>query len=162
MANSGPPRSRFESRPPASPVPLSVDEARQLLGESPLRRTPCRVAVLQHLSSADRPLNHADLCAELIPLGFEKSTIYRCLVEMTQAGLLRRFELGDHVWRFALNQGSHKDSSTHPHFVCIDCGQVVCLSQAEVRITFHRDEPSFAFSELTDIILRGHCQECRK
>lgn len=162
MVKSLPPRSRFEARPPGSPHPLSVDEARRLLRDSPLRRTPCRIAVLQHLSAADRPLNHAEVCAELVPLGFEKSTIYRCLVEMTQAELLRRFELGDHVWRFALNQGAHKGRSTHPHFVCVRCGQVVCLSQAEVRITLDREEPSLELSELIDIILRGYCEQCRE
>ena len=129
--------------------------------KSGLRRTNCRVAVLQHLSGARGPQNHAEVSEALVPQGYDKSTIYRCLVEMTNAGLLRRFELGDHVWRFALDRVGHSDRFDHPHFVCTDCGHVSCLSDARVGISFDRGGQTLDLAELSDIVLRGRCERCR-
>jgi Fur family transcriptional regulator, ferric uptake regulator len=117
--------------------------------------------VLQHLAAARSPQNHAEVSETLVPRGYDKSTIYRCLVEMTNAGLLRRFELGDHVWRFALNRGGHSGRFDHPHFVCIACGEVSCLADARVRISFEQGGQSLNLSDLTDIVLRGRCEQCR-
>lgn len=141
--------------------PLTVSEARELLGKAELRRTSCRVAVLQHLSLASTPQNHAEVAEALVPAGYDKSTIYRCLVEMTNAGLLRRFELGDHVWRFAVNWGQHTSKFDHPHFVCVDCGNVSCLSDAQVRISAGKGEKALDLTELTDVVLHGRCVGCR-
>ena len=50
--------------------------------------------------------------------GIDKATAFRNLNDMTDAGLLRRTELGDHVWRFELRRqdgaGGHEESGT-PH-----------------------------------------------
>ena len=44
------------------------------------------------------------------------------LLGLTEAGLARRADLGDHVWRFEAIDPNHVDDG-HPHFVCSVCGR---------------------------------------
>ena len=82
---------------PDSSVPLALDQARDMLRETGLRSTSCRLAVLQFLSTAVHPLSHNEVADELTPRGFDKSTIYRCLIELADVGISARLDLGDHV-----------------------------------------------------------------
>ena len=56
------------------------------------------------------------------------ATVYRVLMQFEQAGILSRhhFESGKAV--FELNEGTH-----HDHLVCVDCGQVEVLFDAEIE-----------------------------
>jgi Fur family ferric uptake transcriptional regulator len=146
---------------PAKPTGLTVTSARELLRGAGLRSTTCRVAVLQHLSTATGPASHADVADELVPEGFDKSTIYRCLVEMAEAGLVLRHDLGDHVWRFEFRRGDTHDQCEHAHFMCVDCGKVECLSDVEVVISPTSQSRSNLNSQVTEILLKGHCAACR-
>lgn len=76
------------------------------------------------------------------------------------AGLLRRLELGDHVWRYepTLSRDLHAVSD-HPHFVCTNCGRVKCLD----------DRPDLdgmraliqSVGTITEIFFNGRCLECQ-
>ena len=77
-----------------------VATLQELLRGAGLRSTSARIAVLQCLRSAKSPLSHAELADELTPLGLDKATVFRNLSDLTDAGLVVRTELGDHVWRF--------------------------------------------------------------
>jgi Fur family ferric uptake transcriptional regulator len=151
---------------------LSVSEARAALREAKLRSTTSRVAVLQHLASSSKPLSHAEVADALVPTGFDKSTLYRCLVELAEAGLLSRLDAGDHAWRFELRsyargglrghaRGEHHEDAEHPHFVCVDCGKVECLPEVEVKITPPKGTRGSPLGDVTEVFLKGHCKECR-
>ena len=119
-----------------------------------LRATKGRIAVLGLLSDTSRPLNHAELVASLSHLGLDQATVYRNLMDLTRVGLLRRTDLGDHVWRFELVAAGHHDEE-HPHFVCIDCGAIQCLPDVDVNI--HGAIPS---NSSVQVRLEGQCQDC--
>jgi len=138
---------------------LTVNESREMIRAAGLRCTASRLAVLQHLSTADVPLSHADVADVLVPQGFDKSTLYRCLVEMAEAGLLSRLELGDHAWRFELRDGHQEDNTDHPHFMCVDCGKVSCLSDLSVDLP--NGEQTKIPGKVTEILLKGYCVECQ-
>lgn len=74
--------------------PNEVQEIRELLRTSGIRATPARIAVLQELRGADSPLTHADVAEKLVPLGFDKATVFRNLADLTEAELISRTELG--------------------------------------------------------------------
>ena len=123
-----------------------------------MRATPARVATLDLLHRAASPLTHADVAEYFAERGIDKATAYRNLNDMTDAGLLRRTELGDHVWRFEpIGEGEHEDTA-HPHFVCVDCGSVSCLS--EIRLTAKSLNASQQIGEVTEILLRGLRKNC--
>ncbi len=138
---------------------LSVDEARQLLRDQGLRCTSCRVAVVRHLAGADSPLSHNEVADALEGDGFDKSTIYRSLVELSDAGLANRLDLGDHTYRFELiDEGPE---TYHPHFLCIDCGEVSCIPEIEVRVNTQTTPRPSALGTITEILLKGHCPNCK-
>lgn len=139
---------------------LSVSEARKLVRGTGLRGTSCRIAVLQLLAEKTSPVTHAELADLLVPEGFDKSTVYRCLIEMADAGLLGRFDLGDHVWRFELKRAEHSDSVEHPHFMCLDCGKVTCLPDVDVQIGKGAQGKNNGVGNVTEVLLKGHCNEC--
>jgi Fur family transcriptional regulator, ferric uptake regulator len=126
-----------------------------------LRSTQARVAILRRLLASDCPLTHAELNEDLESQGFDKATIYRSLVEMAEAGLLARLELGDRVWRYELRRASSADQSEHLHFLCVDCGKIECLNGTSVATALTRSIRRAANGTITEVLLKGHCQQCQ-
>ncbi len=77
--------------------PSTVAELRARLRTTGLRSTTARLAVLQRLEVCSTPLTHGELADYLVPLGFDRATVYRNLMDLTEKGLVARTELGDHV-----------------------------------------------------------------
>ena len=137
----------------------TTDEIKRSIREVGLRATPARVATLFLLREATSPLTHSFVANHLASCGVDKVTAFRNLNDMTDAGLLRRTELGDHLWRFeAVAPGGH-DQCRHHHFLCVDCGAISCL--AEVKLTANSKRQNEAVGHVTEILLRGHCNACR-
>ena len=118
-----------------------------------------RLSVMKELIAAKTPLSHAQMADRLSSNGFDRATIYRNLVELSEAGLVNRIELGDHVWRFELRRPDD-ESAEHPHFVCVDCGEVSCLPTGSVSIKHTRGTKPEMISDVTEVLLKGHCGNC--
>ncbi|MEK6239378.1 MAG: transcriptional repressor [Planctomycetales bacterium] len=136
----------------------SLEEIRERLRAANLRCTTARIAVLRRMTAEDHPVTHAELADELAPEGFDRTTIYRNLVELSEAGLLSRIALGDHLWRFELRDENAASEDAHPHFLCLDCGEVSCLPDASVSVDAGS---SPAIGDVTEVLLKGHCERCR-
>jgi len=115
------------------PKSAQSDIVKQTIREAGLRATPARIATLKLLQEATSPLSHAEVSDELEGMGVDKATVFRNLNDMASAGLLRKTELGDRVWRFELFTENEAHGSVHPHFVCVDCGSVSCM--VEIKLT---------------------------
>jgi Fur family ferric uptake transcriptional regulator len=149
----------------------SADAARAVIRGAGLRCTAARLAVLEHLVTARGPRTHAEVATALADRGFDRATIYRNLTELTEARLVSRMELGDHVWRFELVRSGAKGDrpGEHPHFVCDTCGTVSCLEGVEVAIT---PKPHAAraggraqsggrrIGAVREVLLKGQCPQC--
>ena len=131
---------------------------RNLLSAAGLRSTAARTAVIRWLQSAKSPSTHAEIAADLVPMGFDKATIFRNLNDLAEAGLVMRNELGDHVWRFELRDETHPNRGHHPHFVCVDCGKVMCLH--DIDLPAASDKSLSKVGQVTEILMRGHCVAC--
>lgn len=137
-----------------SKIKNNLEELKQLLRGHGLRATPARIAVLGYLAQANRPLTHLEVTEGLEEKGLEKSTLFRALSDMAEVNLLRKLELGDHVWRFELVHST--DPTAHPHMLCVDCGSVQCLDDGQVELKTSR-----SLGPIEDILIKGHCKECR-
>ncbi len=131
---------------------------RDLLREAGLRATTARIATLKIMFNSSRPLSHAEVALELEGLGVDKATVYRNLNDLVGVNLLRRAELGDHVWRFELASAGKKECSPHPHFVCIDCGSVSCVDDKSVKGVDL--DLAKGIGTITEILFRGRCNDC--
>ena len=147
--------------PPAEVGGLDLAGLAGTLRAAGLRRTGPRVAVLARLSGAEGPMTHGALADELAHLGFDRATIYRNLIDLTEAGLVSRSDLGDHVWRFELKGAAARHARVHPHLVCSDCGTVSCLTDVEVKITAMRGAPLRLRAQELEVQLRGLCERCQ-
>lgn len=121
-----------------------------------LRKTSTRLEVLRVLDEAEAPVSHGDVADRLARSGVDRATIYRNLLSLTEAGLARRTDLGDHVWRFERVREDGVTKHGHPHFVCVDCGDVSCLE--DVKVSFvGRGSP---LARRGEIHVRGTCDDC--
>ena len=132
------------------------DELRAAIRGVGLRATRGRMVVLGTVLTADGPVSHAELADALS--GFDRATVYRNLMDLTDGGLLRRFDV-DHVWRFEA-VSLESAGARHPHFVCTDCGQVECLPVMGFDVA-DRQVPAAVVDRQIDVQMRGVCDDCR-
>lgn len=144
---------------PTMPSP-TLAELRQRLRDAGLRATAARIAVLRVLGSATSPLSHNDVASRLAGEAWDRATLYRNLLDIARAGLARRTDLGDHVWRFELDQTRH-DRGEHAHFVCTDCGAVECLPSDAVSMLAVDSSPTSFREKDVEVQVRGRCDRCR-
>jgi len=123
-----------------------------------LRATPSRLAVLHLLRSAGSPVSHSDVVAKLASQAWDPATIYRNLTDLSDAGLARRTDVGDHIWRFEAITDSHQ-ASAHPHFVCTECGSIECLPDLEYVVT-RAKAPRAVRQKRVEVQVRGLCDAC--
>lgn len=136
----------------------NVDELRSAVRAKGLRATPSRLAVLELVRSSDAPMSHGDVADRLATQAWDRATIYRNLTDLAQVGLLRRTDVGDHVWRFEAMSSEH-EASSHPHFVCTECGNVECLPEIELAIR-RAKAPRAVKQRQVEVHVRGLCDAC--
>jgi Fe2+ or Zn2+ uptake regulation protein len=83
------------------------------------RLTPRRASIVELLATSERPLTMPEI-RELRP-DLAQSSLYRNLVELEQAGVVRRVVTHDEFARYELGEAL---SGHHHHLVCSQCGLV--------------------------------------
>lgn len=135
--------------------------AKRALRDVALRATAARVAALRLLAEEATPMSHAEVVESLDEFGFDQSTLFRCLNEMSDAGLVTRLDLGDQTRRFEYRESDGKAEFTHPHFMCVDCGELKCMNEFTIQINPSRGPRRERLGIITEIMIRGHCGECK-
>jgi Fur family ferric uptake transcriptional regulator len=137
----------------------NVDELRDQVRARGLRATPSRLAVLEMLRASDAPMSHGDVADRLASQAWDRATIYRNLTDLAEVGLLRRTDVGDHVWRFEAPSPGDDHDTGHPHFVCTECGSVECLPGLEVSMR-RAKAPRAVKQRQVEVHVRGLCDSC--
>ncbi len=140
----------------------TLEELQALLRSAGLRSTAPRVAVLEYFHSHLGPNSHAELFEALGSKGFDRATIYRILIDLSDAKILSRTDLGDHLWRFELKLGvgGVEHTEDHPHFVCVDCGEVSCLPGFSLKLEGGAKAPKSVTKNKVAVQLKGRCDNC--
>ena len=139
-------------------VAKNLDELRAAVRTRGLRATPSRLAVLELLRAHDAPMSHGDVADKLSSQAWDRATIYRNLTDLAEAGPLRRTDVGDHIWRFEAVTDEH--DSTHPHFVCTECGSIECLPELELAQRARARAPRAVRQRQVEVHVRGLCDAC--
>ncbi|MEZ4473586.1 MAG: transcriptional repressor [bacterium] len=137
--------------PDDSPDHGPDDQARALLHTAGLRATRGRLRVLGLLAHVDAPRSHADVVDALEGEGMDRTSVFRNLRDLAAAGLLHRFDPGDHVWRYEVR------TTGHPHIICRDCGTIRCA--AGVSVAIQGADPALMARGL-EVQLQGLCDDC--
>ena len=126
-----------------------------------LRATSSRLSVLVCLHDHARPLSHLELMEQLGPNALERATVYRILSDLSEAGLLRRMDLGDKIWRYELsNPCCRTIPDQHAHFLCLECKQVTCLPELELRPVGGGSLPVELKGADLQLRITGRCGSC--
>jgi Fur family ferric uptake transcriptional regulator len=142
--------------------PPDIGALKQIIREAGLKSTGARLAVYRLMHEVDAPITHNDASERLAGLGFDHATIYRNLTDLTEAGLLVRTDLGDHVWRFELRRGDDDHKARHPHFLCTDCGTVECLPDQAVSVKPTAGAPKALKKRGVVVQVQGRCDDCER
>jgi Fur family ferric uptake transcriptional regulator len=134
-------------------------ELRDRLRQLGLRATSPRLAVLVALHDEARPLSHEEVMDQISEGGFDRATVFRILADLAEVGLLRRMDLGDHVWRYELMDACRSVEADHPHFLCEGCGAVACLPPLELRATTG-PLPALLAGAALHLRVTGRCGPC--
>jgi len=137
-----------------------IGTLKQRLRDVGLRATSARIAVLRALIAANSPMSHAEVFERVAPLGYDRATTYRNLTDLSDGGLARRTDHGDHIWRFELVGEDGHDAELHPHFVCNECGAVACLPDGALKVHGRRGIPRALRRRDVEIQVRGVCDDC--
>ncbi|MBX3211159.1 MAG: transcriptional repressor [Labilithrix sp.] len=159
LDRSGTRVAKSSSRKAGAP---SVKDLQALLRSAGLRSTTPRIAVLEYFHSHGGQNSHAEIFDALEDRGFDRATIYRILMDLAEAKILSRGDLGDHVWRFELRKGVNgvEHTDEHPHFVCVDCGEVSCLPGVSIRLDGASKAPKAVAKKKVEVQLKGRCDNC--
>lgn len=135
----------------------NTEEIRTALRTRGLRATPSRIAVIELLRAEAAPMSHGDVADRLAAQPWDRATIYRNLTDLAGAGLARRTDVGDHVWRFEAVTNEH--DAAHPHFVCTECGTVECMPETELAVR-RAKAPRAVRNRQVEVHVRGLCDAC--
>jgi Fur family ferric uptake transcriptional regulator len=130
------------------------------LSERGYRITKARRAVCEVLSkSHDEHLSAADiyeLARETTGARLDRSTVYRTLEALEDAGVLAHSHLGHGPSVYHLSE-----DAGHQHLICRSCGATVTLHEAEAALLARRITESTGFvPDPNHFALSGLCADC--
>ena len=122
-----------------------------------IRKTKSVEILLNKFNKSSKAISAIKLI-DCLSSQFNKTTIYRVLDKLEDDGVLHSF-LGKNglKWYAKCNGCSSKaHHDAHPHFQCLDCGKVDCLTTIDVNIPNipNRKIP------ISQLLLQGRCEEC--
>jgi Fur family ferric uptake transcriptional regulator len=127
------------------------------LKEKGFKITPQRLLIADILHDAKGQITAAEIIGHVqakMP-GVNKSTIYRTLDILEQAGCVYKSEL-DHEFVY-----HHDDHGHHHHLKCIQCGKVVDCDEAMLAPLKDSLQKKYQFRvDFKHLVIDGICQEC--
>ncbi len=106
------------------------------LRDANLSVTPTRLAILELLQESHRVWSIEQLIEALkrqtktLKGSLVFTTLYRCLLKLEEARLVRRVDFGDGVSRFEFDAG---EGHHHHHIVCTKCNAIEALEDCHIK-----------------------------
>ena len=129
----------------------------KLLNQTGLRVTRQRKAVLELLIGKGAPLSHAEITS-MLDEPLDKVTLYRTLETLQSVNIVHRVQGPDGIWRFcAHDRDAEGCPGNHPHFLCLECGKMICLADqkmARVKVPDGYDVDG------KQMVVYGLCPDC--
>lgn len=138
-----------------------LDTCIQQLKTGAFRQTETRTVILTILHKATGPLTPITILTQCHAVGRKanKTTIYRDLEALEQAGIVRRVMVSDRVQYFELTELGH-----HHHFVCTHCHHIQDVVIQDQGLVAQAKRAGaklhFAISEHT-VEFYGLCRACQ-
>ena len=122
--------------------------------------TSPRRAVLRVLEGESRPLSNQEIFRRLPRGGGDLATVYRSIQLLERLKLVKRFDLGDGMARFALLDERHHGHQHH--LVCTRCASIVEIGDCVVHELEERVATQSKFKAVTHRLeFFGVCPDCQ-
>ncbi len=136
-----------------------ISDTIRLLNDNGLRKTDCRLDVLDFLLSQEHAVTHGQLEAEFPD--FDRVTLYRTLSTFEDKGIIHDVKDGSGATKYAVcKHGScseHGHDDEHVHFKCIKCEQVSCVDNVHIP---HIPLPEGFRAKSKNLLVEGLCNNC--
>lgn len=131
-------------------------DKKSLLSKLHIRKTPIREQILTlFLDNEGVAFSEAEI-NQMFNNSLDRISIYRTIRTLTKKAVIHKVICDGGVLKYA-HKPTTKINSTHAHFECTDCGQVVCLSQkGSPKI----DLPRRFQQETIHTLIKGLCSGC--
>jgi Fur family ferric uptake transcriptional regulator len=127
--------------------------------EKGLKLTPQRLLIADILHAAKGHITAGEIIEHVqtkMP-GVNKSTIYRTLDILEEAGCVYKSELGNEVIYH------HDDEGHHHHLVCRQCGQNIECDESVFSSMQEAIKRKYGFhGDFQHLVIDGLCRECKK
>ncbi len=133
----------------------------ELLSAADLSATDNRMRVLEVVGNNSFPLSAKDIFNTLErSISINRVTVYRILDLLVDHGVVERISTGGRAFYYGLAPNSHH--RPHPHFYCLSCGQMDCLSPESLTVDMDALIKTFPGKiEKLEIRVDGICKNCR-
>jgi Fur family ferric uptake transcriptional regulator len=135
-------------------------DAAETLKKAGLAKTTQRMAVLESIIHAERPLNaHEILETVSRETKINRVTVYRILSSFCDNKIIREIDLDHGISHYEM---ACIHNPVHPHFCCRRCGRIICLPPLTLSQAWEWLSQPYDFSvERIDVQLIGLCAGCR-
>lgn len=124
-----------------------------LLSGHKLKKSSARISIIRAMLELGVPATEHQI-GEKMAAYYERTTFYRSIQTMIQAGLIRKIVVDNTLVMYAL-----RDKPDHAHFFCDSCRQLTCLE--DVHPGPYRLPAGYQTRE-SEVIIRGLCRVCTK
>ena len=133
-----------------------------LLESRGLEKTTNRLRVLEIVGNSSYPLSAHEIYKTLSRThDINRVTVYRILDLLVEKKLAERLSADDRSFRYGL--APNENHSPHPHFYCIHCRNMECLSPESMELNLYDLERTFpGLIQKTEIRFDGICKNCLK
>ena len=139
---------------------INTASHKKLLREHGFRATPKKIAILDALTTAKRPLAVSELHNEIGHSYLDQATLYRNLEAFVSSDIARRVDLQRGRAHYYELAGEH-----HHHLVCVQCGEVkdidVCNFEEISKLAL-RQAKGFSAVQSHILELTGICKPCAR
>lgn len=132
----------------------------KLLSDAKLNATDNRMRVIEIIGNNSFPLSAKDIFSTLDrSSSINRVTVYRILDLLVDHGVVDRLSTGGRAFYYGLAPNSHHQS--HPHFYCMNCGQMDCLSSESLTVDLEAFKKTFpGHIEKVEVRIDGICKNC--
>ena len=110
---------------------ISIHTLLDRLKGNGLKNTSSRKAILEAFLKSHGPHSAEDVYNMLPKRSCDLVTVYRTLLSLVEAKILRSCNLGDRTSRFEL---ASDDDSHHHHLVCTNCKRIDIIDDEEIEL----------------------------
>lgn len=133
-------------------------DTKQVLKDSKLKSTSCRVDVLGALMQNEHALSHSEIESH-IDVAHDRVTVYRTLKTFLENGLIHKVLDDGGLTKYAMCSECTKEEHHHEHvhFKCQNCNQTICMD--EIKIPTISLPKGYNITE-TNLLIKGVCVHC--